>query len=236
MTAVLRVATWNIHRGIGMDRRFMPDRIAAVMAELDADIVALQEVGARDAGFDMLAHLAQASGHGPVSGVTFSDHRGDFGNALLTRLPIVAIDRHSLCVGRREPRLALVVELDGATTPLRIVATHLGLRASERQAQVARLVDLLRELPEMPTILAGDMNAWSRGKRESQPLDNYFGHGVRIATFPAIVPCLALDRIWLHPGKALVSMHAHRSPAARLASDHLPLVAEVEFPDAGSAR
>lgn len=229
MTDSLTVATWNIHRGVGMDRRFRPDRIVRVIAEIDADVVALQEVGARDADFDMIAHLAEASGHGPVAGVTFRDRRGDFGNALLSRLPIITSDRHWLRVGNREPRLALVTELARPGGPLRVVVTHLGLRASERRTQVARLVELLRNLPPMPTILAGDMNAWSRGKPESQPLDSWFGAAPRVATFPSLAPCVALDRIWMQANQGAMRLRTHRSRTARLASDHLPLVADIEL-------
>lgn len=229
MTDSLTVATWNIHRGVGMDRRFRPDRIVRVLAEIDADVIALQEVGGRDVDFDMISHLAEASGHGPVAGVTFRDRHGDFGNALLSRLPIIATDQRWLRVGDREPRLALVTELERARGPLRVVVTHLGLSVSERHTQVAQLIELLRDLPSMPTILAGDMNAWSRGKPESRPLDSWFGAAPRVATFPSLAPCVALDRIWMHANQGAMRLRAHSSRTARLASDHLPLVADIEL-------
>lgn len=233
MNRKLTIASYNIHRGIGIDRRFRPARIAAVIGELGADVVALQEVGSRAAGFDMLQHLAEETGFGAVAGMTLSDRRGDFGNALLTRLPVVGAERHCLRVGTREPRGALLVVLAASAAPLRVIVTHLGLRARERHEQVARLLALARRSPDVPTVLAGDMNVWGRAKHESRPLDSHFGGTGMAPTFPSFAPCLALDRIWVHPVGALIRIHAHRSPLSRIASDHLPLVAEMHLSESG---
>ncbi len=232
MNRKLTIASYNIHRGVGIDRRFRPGRIAAVIGELGADVIALQEVGSRAAGFDMLQHLAEETGFGAVAGMTLTDRRGEFGNALLTHLPVVSAERHCLRIGAREPRGALVVVLAASAVPLRVIVTHLGLRTRERHEQVARLLALAREPPDVPTILAGDMNVWGRAKHESRPLDRHFGSTGMATTFPSFAPWLALDRIWVHPVGALASIHAHRSPRSRIASDHLPLVADIHLPDA----
>jgi endonuclease/exonuclease/phosphatase family metal-dependent hydrolase len=235
MSHHLTIASYNIHRGVGIDRRFRPARNAAGFGEHGADVIALLVVGSRAAGFDMLQHLAEATGFGAVAGMTLTDRRGDFGNALLTHLPVVSAERHCLRIGAREPRGALLVVLAASAVPLRVIVTHLGLRTAERHEQVARLLALARKPPDVPTILAGDMNVWGRAKQESKPLDSHFGSAGTATTFPSFAPCLALDRIWMHPVGALVRIRAHRSPKARIASDHLPLVAQVHLPAADAA-
>jgi endonuclease/exonuclease/phosphatase family metal-dependent hydrolase len=228
---VLRVATWNIHGATGTDRVRCAKRIAAVVAELDADIVALQEVplGGRDAP-DVLATLREATGWHAVEGATLDAPARRFGNAVITRWPVRASRGLDLSFGSREPRGALDVDIDHAGDTLRIVATHLGLRARERRAQIARLLHTF-DRPDLPVILAGDINEWFVWGRALRMLVSHFRAAPAPRTFPSFFPVFSLDRIWIPPGERLIGVHAHRSALARIASDHLPLVAEIRPPD-----
>lgn len=222
----MRVATWNMHGGVGLDGRFDPDRIARVIDELDADVVALQEFHSRD-GFDMHAHL-ESLGFAQVIGVpTFQKRGHEFGNALLTRWPARDVTRHVLDFERQEPRSAIDLVVDHAGAALRIVATHFGLRPAERNVQIARILKLFDADPMPPTILLGDFNAWRA--RSLRDIDARFGMSTAPRTFPSPLPIVAFDRIWVSPPGACVDLRTHATRTARIASDHLPLVATIEL-------
>ncbi|MEO5624330.1 MAG: endonuclease/exonuclease/phosphatase family protein [Dokdonella sp.] len=226
----LRIATWNIHGGVGLDGRFSPDRIARVIAELDADVIALQEFGSRRIAFDMRAHLEEAGNARAIVMPTFSKHGSDFGNVVLSRFHAGTATRRELGIAPREPRNAIDVIVETPAGPLRVIATHLGLRASERFAQIAMLRRELDTPVTLPTVLLGDFNEWRWGGGALQELDAHFGMSRAPRTFPSPYPMLALDRIWVSSPSACVDLQAHRSRTARIASDHLPLVATLEFP------
>lgn len=226
--AGLRVATWNIHRCVGRDAVMSPARCAAVLREIDADIVALQEVEFRpDEPGDALAILAQEGGYRAVPGATLLRADAHYGNAILTRLELGHVRRHDLSVPGREPRGALDLDLSLERARLRFVATHLGLRPGERRSQVRRLLSLLQRDRCDFTILAGDLNEWFLWGRPLRMLHRQFPDTPHRRTWPSHAPVFALDRIWAHPPAALQSLEVHRSPLARVASDHLPLVADI---------
>ncbi|HEY0233028.1 MAG TPA: endonuclease/exonuclease/phosphatase family protein [Dokdonella sp.] len=229
MSAMTVVASYNTHGGVGLDRRYAPQRIAGVLAELGADIVALQELQARDAGLDMLALLGDATGYHAIAGPTLRSADGHFGNGLLSRHPIVSTQAIALAVGRREPRGAIDAVIDCDGTHVRVIATHLGLARGERREQVARLLDAIRSGPVLPTVLLGDLNEWLLRGRALQALQAHFGEAPARATFPSMLPLLALDRIWMAPPHRLRRVRAHRSRLARIASDHLPLLADIHW-------
>src|SRR5437763_1299425 len=129
----IRIASYNIHGCVGVDRRFAPRRIAAVIAELDADIVALQEVESRRMGINTLELLAAETGYDAIAGPVVVHANGDFGNGLLTRHEAVVVRRIDLGVARREPRGAIDVDLTVDGHPLRVLAAHLGLMPGERR-------------------------------------------------------------------------------------------------------
>lgn len=230
MTRV-RVATYNVHSGVGVDRRFRPQRIADVIDELAADIVALQEVLSPVRGFDVHAHLRQATGLHLVTMTTVQLAGGTFGNALLSRWPILDLTEHGLTVGHREPRGAIDATIGRDARELRVIATHLGLRGAERGEQLSRLLDIVKAVPELPTVLAGDFNMTRARARELRAHVAHLGKSDALATFPSIAPVLPLDRIFALHGASIVDVVVHRSRRARVASDHLPLVATVELPD-----
>jgi len=224
----LRLATYNIHGAIGGDRRFDPDRIAQVLNEIDADAVALQEVESGQDARDMLQHLAEATGQRAIAGPTMLKGKGTYGNALLTRCAIADVQRVDLSVAGREPRGALDVRLECRGNELRVLATHLGLGPAERRDQIRTLLVRLREDDPILTVLLGDLNEWFLWGRPLRWLHRHFRPTPAVATFPSRRPLFALDRLWVKPRERLRHLYVHCSPLARRASDHLPLVAEIE--------
>jgi endonuclease/exonuclease/phosphatase family metal-dependent hydrolase len=230
MTARLRVTSYNIHECVGGDGRRDPARVAAVLREIDADVIGLQEVDARPGETSasmQMQYLASALGHHAISGPTVQRSGGEYGNALLTRRPVLDVRHVDLTVYRREPRAALDVDLDVDGAAVRVVVTHLGLLPGERRTQVRRLLDRLGDNHTEVVVLCGDINEWFAVGRPLRWLHARMGRTVGLATFPAGFPLFALDRIWVHPRAALAGLAAHASPAARQASDHLPMIADV---------
>ena len=224
----LRITTYNIHRCIGRDGAESPERIAGVLNEIGADVVALQEVAHRpETPGNVLAYLAESIGARSIEGTTLRDKRGNYGNALLTRVTPDSIRRWDISVPRREPRGALDVVLAANASTVRVVTTHLGLKAAERRFQVRRILSLLTAGSADITVVMGDLNEWYFWGRPLRWLNRRFAPMPCPATFPSHRPVLALDRMWVQPRYRLISLAAHRSALARTASDHFPLVAEL---------
>lgn len=234
-TPGIRLATWNIHGGVGGDRRHDLDRIFAVLREIDADVVALQEVTPLALEEGVLHHARDALGMHVAPSRTLRKRDADYGNALLSRFPLKQVTSLDLSVTAREPRSAVDARLDIDGHELRVVATHLGLRPSERRVQVQRILAAFEHAPLGPAVVMGDVNEWYLWGRPLRWLHQRFAVSRAPATFPARRPMLKLDRIWGHPAGALAEIRAHRSPLARLASDHLPLVAQFRMPPHGHA-
>jgi endonuclease/exonuclease/phosphatase family metal-dependent hydrolase len=225
----LTVGSYNVHRCTGADRRCTPARIARVIAELDVDLLALQEVdrGYHAAGEDQLAFLVEATGMHAVAGPTMTGDGGTYGNALLSRGAATAVRHVDLSVRGREPRGAIDADLELGGRHVRIVVTHLGLRRFERAMQVEQILRSVRGADEgRITIVAGDLNEWRPNDQSLQALHVRFGRS-RLRTFPARRPVLAFDRILVEPATALRSFRVHDTALARVASDHLPVKAVV---------
>lgn len=224
----LRIATYNIHSCVGNDRRYDPARILTVLREIDADIVALQEVGGYPAdGGEQIDFFAEQLGMSAVSGLYLRRRRVQFGNALLARGEIRVTDQINLSVSRLEPRSAIdaVVEIRGAS--LRVIATHLGLLPRDRRRQVDLLAAVL-ELRAAPlTVLMGDFNIFGRERKVLHRIGAPHPLPV-LRSFPSRRPLMSLDRLWTIPNGNLLHLALHRSPLSAVASDHLPLVGEVE--------
>lgn len=232
------IASYNVHKCVGVDRRFDPDRIASVIAEIAPDIVALQEAhqrfGSRAALLD-LPRLEREQGlvAVPVSGPL---GRGWHGNVLLVREAVVR-DVHRIRLPGVEPRGALVVDLDLDAGPLRIVAAHLGLLRRSRAQQAAAILSAISARLERPTLLLGDLNEWRIGARSSllhfEPAFGPLTAGV--PSFPSRFPLFALDRILGSPHGLVTRLAVHDTPMARVASDHLPVKAWIDLAAAAPA-
>lgn len=229
---LLRLATYNIHACVGRDGRSNADRIAEVIRELGAEIVGLQEVDSRPGrgtASQQMAYLAGATRYDAIPGPTILRHDRSYGNVLLTRHPIDAARQIDLSLPGREPRGAIDAVLKAHGARLRVLVTHLGLRAAERRAQLHRLVELLPRDPMEPIILMGDFNEWLPYRSSLRQLRALFGHCPAPPSFPSRWPVIALDRIWISPFRVLITTRAHRSGLARVASDHLPVKALVRL-------
>ena len=223
------VASYNIHIGIGRDGHFAPHRTASVLQELHADVIALQEVQLGSPGFNMFEYLRTGTGLRGIARPTLVHPvHGDYGNALLTRHRIKTVQTVDLAVAGHEPRSALDVSLDCDGAPLRVVATHLGLHPGERREQVRRLLAAIDATAgDAPTVLAGDVNEWFLWGRPLRWLHDHFSATPAPRTFPAGRPVFALDRVWVKPRSYLLGVRAHATELSRLASDHLPIVAQL---------
>jgi endonuclease/exonuclease/phosphatase family metal-dependent hydrolase len=227
---LLRIATWNIHDGIGSDGRRDLARISRVIGAMGAPLVALQEVScAGPGGACDVAALGEANGLTWSSVTTRAGGGWQHGNALLSGLPVTDVRTHDLSLPRREPRAALEAMVAWEGRRLRVVVTHLGLRAGERRWQVERLLSVVGDGGADATILLGDINEWWLWGRPLRWLHRRFGTSPAPRTFPARVPFLSLDRVWVHPRAALVSLEVVHVDHSRHASDHLPLVATVRL-------
>jgi endonuclease/exonuclease/phosphatase family metal-dependent hydrolase len=227
----LRVATYNVHACVGTDGRHDPERVATVIDELRADVVALQEFTypatvaietRRPVGLATLGQYECALG--PTRETTGLC----FGNALLTRHPIVEVHRIDLSMEQREPRGALAATIDVGGRPLHVLAAHLGLRVRERRFQVRRILEYLESVQRTLFVVLGDFNDWLPGRSVVHVLDERLGRPPRPRSFPGTWPLMPLDRIWVHPGARLRHVFAHATPASRVASDHLPVVADID--------
>lgn len=228
------IASYNIHKCVGTDKRFDPDRIIDVICEIDADIIALQEADQRfgeRAGLLNLDRLRDECRLLPVP-ITAHSEKGHawHGNVLFFREGVVK-DVHQLRLPGIEPRGALVVDLDLAAGPLRIIAAHFGLLRHSRAQQAAAIVAALDAAEDKPTLLMGDLNEWRLGTRSSlRWLSPRFDPEVAtVPSFPSRFPVLALDRVMGSPHNLVESVEVHNTPTARVASDHLPIKAHVDL-------
>jgi endonuclease/exonuclease/phosphatase family metal-dependent hydrolase len=237
---VLRVGSYNIHRCVGGDGRCDPERVAQVIREIDCDPLGLQEVDNSPGPTPrsrQLDYLERATGMSGVAGLRIIRHLGHYGNALLTRRRVLDVRRHDLSFSWREPRGALDVDLEIAGLATRIIVTHLGLTPGERRHQMLRILSIVGDgHGTQPVVLLGDLNEWLPLGRPLRWLHALFGRPPAVRSFPATLPLLALDRIWVRPRAALLSVSAHRSAAARLASDHLPVTAELALSAVSGSR
>ena len=225
-----RVATYNVHRCIGLDRKRDAGRIASVIREVDPDVIGLQEVDNRSDGTSESAQmdfLAGETGYEAVPGPTIKRANGNYGNVLLTRWPVIEKREIDLCFSCREPRGAIEALLLVHDEEVRVIVTHLGLTFSERWFQIARLADIIKEKSAPHFVLLGDINEWFSAGRGLKLLHRLLGKQPVTRSYPSWRPFLALDKIWVKPNEALKRIWVHKTRLSRVASDHLPVVAEI---------
>ncbi len=228
MTFDLRVATWNLHGFVGRRGSFDPERSLRVIDELDVDVLALQEVSSRDPrsrGMDTFEFLRTRSGREAFEARSVAGLQGHFGQMVLSRWPIIKGRIHDVSVPWREPRMLVEVTLATPAGRLRVIAAHLGLGVRERRGQILALHRILAQEPPGPTLVMGDFNEVRRRGLAQRLLTPEFTASGGHLTFPAHRPLLPLDRIWSAAPLVMQRSWVHR--AAREASDHLPLVAEL---------
>lgn len=201
-----------------------------MLREIDADIVAIQEVGGYTIeGGEQLAFFERCLPVSAVAGPNLRRRRTQFGNALLVKGDIVKTRLIDLTVPPFEPRSAIDALIDLKHYTVRVIATHLGLSRRERRAQIGRLAEILEHDRQGLTVMLGDFNVFGPErtilKRIGAPMPL-----PKLRTFPARRPLMSLDRIWTMPNDHLKALTVHRTALSRTTSDHLPLVAEVDAP------
>jgi len=234
----MRVVTYNIHRCRGLDGRTRPERIAAVLASINADIVALQEVvGASPLKPGHAAELGAALGMGWVMAPTRHLRNALYGNVVLSRYPVKHHQQHDLSWKTCEPRLAQRVDLtiDGDDT-LHFYNVHLGTALLERRDQARRLASIVHDRRVGgPKIVLGDFNEWARGLATDVLAEKLHSidlrqHLKRRRTYPGFFPLVHLDHIYYEGARVEVDkVWLPRDRMALMASDHLPLVADLKI-------
>ena len=231
----LRVATYNVHRCRGLDGRTNPGRIADVIRAIDPDIVALQEVvGAGPHSAGHAEELGAQLGMGWVMASTRHVRRALFGNVVLSRLPIAHHSQYDLSWKTCEPRCCQRVDIAVGSQTLHLYNVHLGTAYLERRFQAGRLSAIVHDRRiGQPKIVLGDFNEWMRGLA-TQMLSERLrsidlrAHLRRRRTYPGVFPVLHLDHIYYEGKVEVVGVELPRTRLSLLASDHLPLVAELK--------
>jgi endonuclease/exonuclease/phosphatase family metal-dependent hydrolase len=244
----LRVLTYNIHRAIGVDRRFRPERIIRIIESHDADIVLLQEVDdgvPRSRELDLARELATALGYEYMAvGHNVTLRKGRYGNATLSRHPILRERNIDLTIGRWKRRgcqhTAIVLGGHGDGRRLEVFNLHLGLSTRQRDRQVALLArsrELASLAPDVACLVGGDFNDWrsrlvpqfTEWLKFRSATDRPMGRERTLATYPAFFPRAPLDRIYYRGPLRLVAARRSRVRLSRVASDHLPVVVDFEI-------
>ncbi len=229
MTA-LRVASYNIRKCMGLDRRRDPERVLGVVAALGADAVVLQEadrrMGDRPATLDR-ARIETVTGLRAVAVAVNGVSLGWHGNAVLLHPDIRVEAVRRLDLPGLEPRGAVMVEAERGDGAFRMVAVHLGLTRAHRRRQLNAILRAAGAA-DLPTVILGDFNEW-RNDRGLEPLARGFTVHAPGLSFHAARPVAALDRIAVNGRVTLENAGVHRSEAARLASDHLPVWADLRL-------
>jgi endonuclease/exonuclease/phosphatase family metal-dependent hydrolase len=238
----IRIATYNVHKCRGLDRRTSPERIADVIDELDADIIAIQEVLNLQDGlprYDQARTIHKRfRNYEWRFGENRTLHGGPYGNMTLSRLPIQFCRNYDLTWRHRERRGCLRTDvLLAPGMVLHIFNVHLGTSFFERRHQSRKLLskELLNSLDyQGPRIVIGDFNEWTRGLVSRSMADAFESIDFRKfkrygRTYPGILPLLHLDHFYYDKQLSLSSFRLHRSRTALIASDHLPQVAEFEM-------
>jgi endonuclease/exonuclease/phosphatase family metal-dependent hydrolase len=232
----LRIVTYNIHRSRGMDRRTRPERVTEVLRAVNADIIALQEVvGAGPSGTSHIEEIGAGLGMGWVMASTRRLRGHQFGNVVLSRFPVVHHAQHDLSWKSCEERCMQRVDLDVNGHILHVYNVHLGTAILERRYQAQRLATLVADRHVAgPKIVLGDFNEWMKGltttllstKLKSVELEKYL---TRKRTYPGLFPLVHLDHIYYDGALDIVSVELVRNRLSLVASDHLPLVADIRI-------
>ena len=248
----ITVASYNVRKAIGTDRKRNPQRVLDVLHEMDADVVALQEADKRFGGRGAAVPHELIDDHGMYKPVYLGvKHRrvldrmpggkrvdallkintrnmGWHGNAILVKQHVGILDCAALDLPTFEPRGAVMAELLFGDQPVRVVGMHLDLSGFWRRRQIRSILEAVAERPQrMPTILMGDTNEWRDAAGCLKDFEPHFHIAPTGPSFHSRHPVAALDRIIVDKGFRIDAAGVHMSPSARRASDHLPIWARL---------
>jgi endonuclease/exonuclease/phosphatase family metal-dependent hydrolase len=230
---MIKVASYNIHKGIGLDRRRNPERVLEVLREIDADVIALQEADRRFGSRERVIPHHLLDGHSDWQPVDFgmrAASMGWHGNVILHRKTARVTARGPIHLPSLEPRGAVRADLHTHHDErLRVVGMHLDLSGLWRRRQAAAIIAHVAGCTEKhPTVLMGDLNEWSGAAGCLRDFGRDFAMAPTGPSFHSRRPVGRLDRIMVSHELRIVDCGVHASPAARAASDHLPIWAVVE--------
>jgi len=239
--------TYNVHSCVGTDGKLAPERIAAVIARSGADIVALQELDAlqtRAGGMHQPEWLAEQL----KMRVHFTPARacgdGHYGNAILSRYPFSVVSESMLARRGGEQRAAQWLKVSIAGLDVNVMNTHLSIRFRERLLQIEQLLSsewLAKADGALPLVICGDLNAsqfspvYRRLRKDLVDVQRAKGSRA-VATFPSRCPLFRIDHLFASKNIGVSRCEVRRDALSRVASDHLPLLAELSYPKAESAR
>ncbi len=229
---MIKVASYNIHKGIGLDRRRNPERVVEVLREIDADVIALQEADRRfGAKACVLPHhlLEEHSDWVPVDFGLRSLSMGWHGNVILVRKSAEILGCTAIHLPALEPRGAVMadVRLPGGT--IRVLGMHLDLSGLWRRKQAAAVMTHVDTCADRhPTVMMGDLNEWSAGSGCLRDFGRDYAFAETGPSFHSRRAIARLDRIMVSRELGVVECGVHTSPSARKASDHLPIWAMLE--------
>lgn len=238
--STIKVATYNIHKCVGLDLKYSPERIVGVLKEVDADVIALQEVLCHSHLHErdhQAEFIARELGMDFRLGENRLINGGDYGNVILSRFPIADHQNYDISIKKYEARGCLRSTISINGEPLHFVNVHMGTSFFERRKQIHKiLAEHVLESPELKgrRIVAGDFNEWISGVTTRLFRSNFKSidprlHLGRARTFPGILPLLHLDHVYFDESFRLRNAILHRSRTALIASDHLPILAEFEI-------
>ena len=229
---MIKVASYNIHKGVGLDRRRDPNRILEVLREIDADIVALQEADRRFGARTGVIPLHALEEHSPWKAVPLgarASSMGWHGNVLLIRKESVVMDCEPIHLPALEPRGAVMADVRADGIPIRVVGMHLDLSGLWRRRQAhAILAHVDSSTTRRPTVLMGDLNEWSAHAGCLRDFGRDYSFASTGPSFHVRRPVARLDRIMVSADLRVADCGVHHSATARKASDHLPIWAMVE--------
>lgn len=231
MNVMIRVASYNIRKSVGTDWRRRPERILSVLNEIDADIVALQEIDRRfGSRITSLAHdeIIAGTDYHPINFGVRHQSLGWHGNTILARASIKVLEQRRLVLPALEPRGAVMVDLDVRGTVVRVIGMHLGLVGAWRKRQAEAVLEHLEQAEgDLPSVMMGDLNEWNTWSGCLIPFEQHHHVAEPGRSYPSGRPLLPFDRIIVSSELDVLEAGVHRSELARIASDHLPVWANI---------
>ncbi|WP_181406630.1 endonuclease/exonuclease/phosphatase family protein [Alteromonas mediterranea] len=232
-----RIVTYNIHSGIGRDKKQDYKRIGQFLASSGADVVLLQEMDTRPPERDTAQDVRDICAENTfklIPSPAIREADGWYGNAILTRFDVLSNDTVDVSQSGRQPRNVQIVELKTEKTPLTVVNTHKGLKKLERRSQFSLLHEHLSQRlkeKQTPLVLAGDFNEWQFFSKAFKGLNSLLFQQKVGATFPSHFPIFSLDRVWVTDDIKVKACRKLKNAKTRVYSDHLPVLIDIELPE-----